>query len=822
MLLRSFRFLMGAALLLAALSYTAARDGDKDKEKPKPPPKKPGPPPIDEVRPGEEYRQFFKKPTNVPEYWAAMKFELEVGKKDLAALLLHGMLGLNPSNEDLVKIEEEDGMVAFLRLRNIRPWVPAVPVDEKPFQKEIARLKASEDLEALDKIGKVNKELEDRRKEYQDAVDLNEQAYKDTEELIKLVNTAVKKHLSDPVRINKFVQNLKASPEEREYALKELFRSGALVAPYLLNELRRSASEDRAPIMAALTRLSDDIVPAILAALDADNPVFLSDLIDVLVKRKAGDAVPHLWYLSASSSYPQDIRRKATMALSGFLNEVPSRLVPAKASLVREAERYYSHEVKFADPRAVPLWRWDGKIVTLTVLPATKVEEYYGTKYAGLALKLDPSYQPAQVALLNMVLEKTYEQAGLAKPLSVSAPEVHDLLATTSPELLVNVLERALNERHTSVVLGAIRTLGGMSDVRASRPQGSGPAPLVRALNYPDRRVQFAAAEALLNIPGPALSQQTTRIVDLLRRFIAAEPAAKGVPRVLVGHFTPDIANRISDAVRLAGYEPVIVHSGREMMRRVLESADIDLILMDEALPDPGMTSLLAQLRADRNAGQIPILLTVHDRVREDKLRQFLRIYKNVTVIPGGFALDARDLKVVFEQRIVDPGTAPLTPDEMVEYREKSIYWLARLARGEIAGFDVRPTLDVVANALRANTLSPGGQMSAVEVVARIPGEKAQLELATVVLDGKDPVVRLAATRELIRHIQKHRLALKNEVVARLAEKQTAPDTDPTLRASLALIVGSMRPDSRTTGERLLQFQPPIPQAPPLPAVPEK
>ena len=149
MLPRAFRFLMSAALLLVALSFSLAQDADKekdkDKDKDKPPSMKEvgGAPSIDEVRPGEEYRRFFKKPTTVPDYWSALKFEVDVGKKDLAALLLRGLLTLKPSEEDLVKIHEEEGMIAFLRLRNIRPWVTPVPVHEKPYLAEIARLEAA-------------------------------------------------------------------------------------------------------------------------------------------------------------------------------------------------------------------------------------------------------------------------------------------------------------------------------------------------------------------------------------------------------------------------------------------------------------------------------------------------------------------------------------------------------------------------------------------------------------------------------------------------------------------------------------------------------
>ena len=36
-------------------------------------------------------------------------------------------------------------------------------------------------------------------------------------------------------------------------------------------------------------------------------------------------------------------------------------------------------------------------------------------------------------------------------------------------------------------------------------------------------------------------------------------------------------------------------------------------------------------------------------------------------------------------------------------------------------------------------------------------------------------------------------------------------DTDPELRAAAAPVVGALRPDAKATGERLKDFQPPIP-----------
>ena len=67
-------------------------------------------------------------------------------------------------------------------------------------------------------------------------------------------------------------------------------------------------------------------------------------------------------------------------------------------------------------------------------MPATRAEEYYGLRFAGQALALDPAYEPAQMVLLSLALEKAMEQAGSAQPLAVTNPSVHELLATVNPD----------------------------------------------------------------------------------------------------------------------------------------------------------------------------------------------------------------------------------------------------------------------------------------------------------------------------------------------------------------------------------------------------
>ncbi len=154
-------------------------------------PKAAPPPAAGADKDEEDYRQFFKKPTNTAEYWNAIQFEIDVGKYDLAAVHLRNLINFKPTDADLVKLADEVGVAAFLRLRNIPKW--------------------SNDP-------KVNKE-----------------AVNNVEQLIKRVTEAVKKVRGDPVRIQMYIKNLHATPEENAYAIKELAKIGAPVVPYLID-----------------------------------------------------------------------------------------------------------------------------------------------------------------------------------------------------------------------------------------------------------------------------------------------------------------------------------------------------------------------------------------------------------------------------------------------------------------------------------------------------------------------------------------------------------------------------------------------------------
>jgi CheY-like chemotaxis protein len=695
-------------------------------------------------------------------------------------------------------------------------------------------------------------------RKWSDDPKVNEQALKDVEDIIGRVSSAQKKVLTDPDRINRFIKNLNASEEERDYAVQQLYRSGAAAVPYLVDALREADAETRVNLLYALKRLGPDAVPPILAALDIPDPALQVELIDAvedrarteqvfdraqkrtvtrttsdlrqLRQRAETDPAPYWWPLTHSSA--EAVRRKAVEALAQLLDTPPSKLPPAKLALTREAERYYKHQVRFLDPGNVTVWRWDGKHVVagwpgVPTVSTSRAEQYYGLRFARQALAIDPNYEPAQVLFLSLALEKGEERAGLDQPLGKAAPEVQDLLATVNPSLVTAVLDRALTDKNLPVIVGAVRALGDLAETRAVLPTtATGESGLVRALYFPDRRIQMAAADTFLRLPRPPSirggSQEVrfpdpvtrARIVEILRRMVAAEAPAKGRPKVIIGQEKEDFTTQAGHALAAAGFDAVPEHTGRAVLQRLNEAADIDLIMIDANLPDPGLASLLGQLRSDVNTGLLPVVVLVSPD-REEHLRLVTEHYRNVHLAPPGLAMDTEAQKRILPVLIAEAMGKPLGEAELRAYTEKSVGWLARLARGEPPGYDIRPAGDALLDALRSGKLSKDGQLAAVEAAGRLPGARSQHELAAVLIDpNRATAVRDAAAQQLVRQIQQHGSALVANEVKALDGIYASDSTDPTLRARVALVRGSMRPSTRATGERLQGFQPP-PPAPP-------
>jgi hypothetical protein len=606
-----------AAIVLAALSTTAAQEKD--------------------------YREFFRKPETPLEFWNALRFEIDVGRPDLGVRHLRGLLLKKPTDADLQAIIDKDGMSSILGLRNVRTW-SRDPKEQK-------------------------------------------QALADVEEVIRLATEAQKKRNADPGRIKRFIDLLTATPEEVAYAQRELYRAGSAAMPGLIDAfLKAKDIRVRNSLYEALDRMGPSATAPLVAALGCNDPLAKVDFLEILRKRHArssGQIVPFLWYYSEAKTEAPAVRSKAKEVLADFLDTPALRLPPAKVALVREAERYYRHEKTFGNPSAVPIWRWvDGQVVqgwppAVSTVTATQAEEYYGLRLAREALILDPAYRPAQVVMLSLSIDKAKERGGISAPLARSSPVVAELLSKSSPALVVEVLDRAIREQRSAVVLATVRNLGARDEIRAKRPTGKGDPPLVRALDYRDPRVRLAAVEALLGIPGAPAPHTVSRIVEVLQR--ALTPLVTEVPRrkILVAVGDEDWRVRVRLAVEQAALAPVAVGTGRDALKTLRAEADIEAVLLDSTLPLPGLDWLLGQIRADADLARIPVLLAAvpQTRVSHDAATRYSELSRRLNLLREETAPYRLTLRRIAEAEALerseherDLGKSKYTPEEKEKF----------------------------------------------------------------------------------------------------------------------------------------------------------
>jgi len=614
----------------------------------------------------DEYRIFFKRPENVPQFWAAIKFELDVGKFDLAALHLKEMLALpaDKADPDILKILDRESLSTFTRLQTVRLWSI-----HEPYQVEAAK-----NVQTL--LERVKKTLED--------------------------------HLSNPKRIAFFIENLSAKTrEEREFAKAELNRSKERAVPYLVDSLRLFAGKPQGDrIMDYMVEMDEDMITPMLEIFkvpfpepgdakdralrenDARDPTIRLALMDVLQKRNDirrakgfGDdarVVPYLWHIAGGDArsrlpYSPLVRDKAKDLLIYFLRAERDRLPRGEVALTALAERYYQKKREPGSRSSVPLWRWNS--VTLAskpiVLTPEQAREVFTLRYAKEALDLAPTHQPAQLVLLSMQMDSLYRPDLGKFLLDRPVPEwkgMEDLLARVDLDLLTRTLEKAMNENATPVILGSLRALGRRGDAMAAKVVPSGPPRgVVRALDFPDRRVQWAALQAILNMPAAPPPVIRTRVLEQIKRQLLTDAQ----PRALAIGIPDASIPGLRAALKEMGYLGIMERDFKAGFKRLQESAEYDLVILHGNLGAGELPYYVNQLRADVDQGVMPVVVLAR-MVKADAITKDMEEKERLA---GIFIIEGRIFNELLKKKMI------------IEITEKDLIERAKLYEAEDAYF---------------------------------------------------------------------------------------------------------------------------------------
>jgi hypothetical protein len=702
--------------------------------------------------PGPE--RFAVQPRSPEELWDAADYLVRSGQARLAVPYLQKLLDAEPSDDLLVNLRDRYGLGSFLRL------------EDDPATRETGRA-------LLARLAAASR------------------------------NTAAR-----PERIRAAIAQLTRSREERDLGVDRLRQAGAAAVPELLAVVADPDRplEERSAVLAAMGRLDAPAVPPLVAALDAPNAGLAAAVAEVLGRLGDRRALPALTARAARADTPAGVAEAARAAVARLTGRAFSAQPRTPTRLLADlAWQYHRGQVPFpAD--SVELWSWrDGNLASESV-PTPEAATRLGLDAARHALAIDPADVPAQEALLSLALAAAARRHGVEAVAASDPDGVFAEALAAGPAVLADVLRSAIADGQGPLAELAAAALGRVTnrDAVGADPTGaSGRGPLVAALDAPDRRVQLAAARALVALDPRQPFAGSSRVIPTLARFLDARP----LPVALAVDGNASRANDYAAVLKALGFDPRTASDGREAFRLASETADCEVILIDPtalATRDGwSWADLIKNLRADARTASIPVVVVGPLRLR-DRLGSRLLEMDRVGFLVAPSPDNPQEFRPLLDRELARLGARPLSADERRAYAREAAALLARLA-GRPAS-PLAANLDAAEQGLSIALANPETRADALIALAEIPGAEAQRRLADVLLDpGLPPDDRRRAGDQLVRSVQRFGPLLTANQERRLAD--AVASADPALRAAFAAVVGTLRPAPSASGSRLRAFQ---------------
>ena len=458
------------------------------------------------------------------------------------------------------------------------------------------------------------------------------------------------------------------------------------------------------------------------------------------------------------------------------------------------------HPWELTDSGMVSLWVWspEAKTVVLRQVPPKSAELYLAARFARQALEIAPDSSANQTVYLGILLEDAAYEAGANRPLPAGPGTAHDLALLAGSEVVLETLAHSLRQSRPATAVACLQVLSQIATQGEMRLKFPKESRVLSAINYPDRRVQFAAASTILQADPTEPFRGASRVVEVLARVLSDRGQARGVvidPNV-------DRAGRVAGFMNDLGYDSGIALTGMEGFRSVAERNDVELIAVHVGVVEWGLNQTIANLKADARTAGIPIVIYGSQMLRA-KLEPLAARYPQVAYIiesssSGDFASQVRP----FREKFSSPA---LTPEQRHEQRLAAAYWLSHIASGSRTRvFNVQPAEET----LVAVTSDPELAISALVTLAAIPTVTAQQTMFEVAVNRNQTAdIREVAALQLAFHVQKHGLLLAAQAVDDIHASWRAA-TDPRVSTALAGVIGSLQPNPTLVGDRLRAFPP--------------
>lgn len=589
-------------------------------------------------------------------------------------------------------------------------------------------------------------------------------------DFVRRVIAATNQANRDPARLAELIEKLKSPDVGTGAAAIVSLRAGGDAAAQALVDVLADpsrASEYRG-VVAALAGIGDEgIAPLSEIALHGDEAQ-RKLVLDTLGYVEGPSADAPLYAAAFNPASPPAVRAAAEGAIVRRKQALPKPMEAAAQVYLEARHAYLARPIAGSDGKRA-VWRWDAaakKPVQNLVSQRTAALDRAAT-LANSAAEIAGNDRDAlllsRAAALESVLvaagdDGAAQQAAAAKWSDAAKPSVADL---------ERLLEFTVEHQHTSAAAAVVRLLAAKAGPKALESLAGKPSILVRTVSSPDRRLRFAALEAVMSLAPQQAFAGSSAVADALGYFAGASGARKA----LVVDTSPARARDVAGIVSGLGYQSDAVTDARSVVRAVSSDADYELVLMYRTFLDPVLGQLLAQLRADPRTARLPVAVYCEaDDVEPTRLT--LHADPFATAIYQPRMSDTLDKQLAELQQASAGSLVPAA-----ERTAQAQWALATIGKLMQSGNRVFATRSMEP-ALLAAAWDPAVSKAATSSLGLLGSAAAQRTLVDVASsDGLPLDVRQAAAKSFCDSVLKHNILLTTSEVLRQYERYNASES---------------------------------------------
>ncbi len=538
----------------------------------------------------------------------------------------------------------------------------------------------------------------------------------------------------DPEEIGRNIALLGESPRARLLAAQRLMEAGEYATPQLLEViLARSNQPLETQVEKLLVEMGGDVVAPLSEALLGVDEEIKPRLARILGRIGRTAALPYLYDVMRAVEATV-VREEAARAIRLIQGSPADQRIATSELYWRLAERHFDEEralMRFPDESHQIVWSYE--VGLGLVMTPVRTEAYHPTMSMRLserALAEDPEHNNARAMWIASNFKRELEsQEGYQNPVyGPERPSAKFYAIMAGSETTQRVLAWALDDRDTPLARRAIEALSPIVG-DASLWEGLGARkPLLEALRYPDRRVQYEAALALGRAKPVSEFAGSERVTPLLASAVRDASTRYALA------FSRDVERQqeLGELLRREGY--AVIQTGATLADAasgLAEAVGVDMIVTD--LRTEGTLTLIERARSNPKLNVTPILALLPGSGWMELRRRF---ESNPLTDVARTGLDEEQLANAIERLAIQATGEFVTDAEAQRYAMEALGVLRELAISRNPVFNVADATLPLIGAL--GETEGQIQLRVADVLARIDSERAQRALMDEALDSTE------------------------------------------------------------------------------------